>query len=74
MKNTAGVLNQNFVTSENLKQVADELVSVASPLKGQVENFKTADRPEEETGMQMPATTSAEPDNTESSDGEAILS
>ncbi len=41
MEHTVGVINQTFVLSENVKNVADELVAVSSELKKQVEGFRT---------------------------------
>ncbi len=41
MEHTVGVINQTFVLSENVKSVADELVSVAMQLRLQMEGFKT---------------------------------
>ena len=41
MEQTAGVISQNFVLSENVKNVADELITIAKALKKQLEGFRT---------------------------------
>lgn len=45
MSNIVGVINQTVMLSENIKSVSQELTSVASQLRNQIESFKT--RPNE---------------------------
>jgi methyl-accepting chemotaxis protein len=51
MENTAGVINQNFRLSEDVKKASGELVMLAKELKSQVNIFKTSGSAAQDSGM-----------------------